>query len=107
VRTNLRRDLTAAIKDRDRVAISALRSALAAIENSEAPEVDDRAPVVPTAGLGSTEVERRRLTDADVRAIVEAEVRQRAAAAEEYDRLGRTEAATRLRAEADVLRRHL
>ncbi|ONI91863.1 hypothetical protein ALI22I_06900 [Saccharothrix sp. ALI-22-I] len=107
MRTNLRRDLTEAIKVRDRVAIAALRSALAAIENAEAPEVDDRRPVVPTAGVGSTEVERRHLTEADVHTIVAAEVTQRSTAAAEYERLGRADQAERLRAEADVLRRHL
>jgi uncharacterized protein len=108
VRTSLRRDLTEAIKVRDRVAISALRSALAAIENSEAPPpVDNHGSPTGPAGVGATEVERLQLTEADVRAIVEAEVLQRSAAAEEYERLGRAEAAERLRAEADVLRRHL
>jgi hypothetical protein len=32
----LRRDLTAALKERDPVAVAALRSAIAAIENAEA-----------------------------------------------------------------------
>lgn len=40
VRTGLRRDLTTALKARDRVAIAALRSVLAAIENAEAPAID-------------------------------------------------------------------
>ncbi|MBW4716763.1 GatB/YqeY domain-containing protein [Saccharothrix obliqua] len=105
MRTDLRRELTRAIKGKDRIAVSALRSALAAIENSEA--VPDDSPASGSVGVGSTEVERRQLTDEDVHAIVTAEVRQRITAAEEYDRLARADVAERLRAEADVLRRHL
>ncbi|AXB44104.1 GatB/YqeY domain-containing protein [Amycolatopsis albispora] len=105
MRTKLRRGLTDAIKGKDRVAVSAIRSALAAIDNSEAPSVEHQA--LPVAGVGSTEIDRLELTDADVQAIVEAEVRQRTEAADEYAQLGRDDQATRLRAEAEVLRRYL
>jgi uncharacterized protein len=89
VRTSLRRDLTAALKAQDRVAIAALRSALAAIENAEAPAADqaglataDSAHVAGSVvGLGAAEVPRRQLTESDLRAIVEAEVQQRLVAA--------------------------
>lgn len=47
------------------------------------------------------------LTEHDVRAIVEAEVHERSTSAREYERLGREDAALRLRAEADVLDRYL
>ncbi|CAM4218315.1 GatB/YqeY domain-containing protein [Kibdelosporangium persicum] len=107
MRTTLRRDLTEAIKARNRVAISALRSALAAIENAEAPPMDDHPKEMMAAGAGSTEIERRHLTDADLYAIVASEVEQRSAAADQYDKLGREDVAARLRAEADVLRHHL
>jgi uncharacterized protein len=98
VRAGLRDELTAAIKARDRVAVAALRSALAAIANAEA---------VPVDGLGAVEVERRHLTEADLRSIVVAEVRDRLAAATGYEERGRADVAERLRAEAEVLRRHL
>jgi uncharacterized protein YqeY len=52
-------------------------------------------------------VERRLLTEADLLSIVEKEVRERSDAAREYERLGRDDLAERLRAEAEVLSRHL
>lgn len=112
---DLRAELARAIRARDRVAASALRSALAAVENAEAAD----AATVPRAGtgdapfarslvgLGAGEAERRALTAAEVEAIVRAEVTDRQAAAREYRRLGRPEHADRLLAEAAVLERHL
>ncbi|MBK1786388.1 GatB/YqeY domain-containing protein [Prauserella cavernicola] len=117
MRATLREALTAAIKARDRVAVAALRSALAAIDNAEAvPSAATGAAEGITstehvagaaAGLGAAEAQRRTLTDADVRAIVEQEVTERLSSAEDYERLGRTDPAERLRAEAAVLTRHL
>ncbi len=101
------------MKGRDAVAVSALRSALAAIDNAEAV---DRAPAPPsghadiagsTVGLRATEVERRSLSDAEVVDIVRAEESERLAAARHYERSGHPEQAERLRGEADVLNRHL
>jgi uncharacterized protein len=113
IRTALRADLTAALKTRDRIAAAALRSALAAIDNAEAVPVDG-APVAgegavagAVIGVGAAEVARRGLTEVDVRAILAGEVQERRTAAAEYERLGRAERATQLRAEADVLGRHL
>jgi len=115
MRASLRDDLKAALKARDSVAISALRSALAAIDNAEAVPAEHRVDSATgsehvagaAAGLGAAEAERRHLTEADLRSIVENEVRERLAAAEEYDRLGRTDAADRLRAEAKALSPYL
>ena len=115
MRTNLRRDLTVALKARDRVAVAALRSALAAIENAEAPSADvsESATVAnehvagSAVGLGAGEGDRRDLTEADLRAIIEAEVRERSDAAGEYEQSGHHDAARRLRSEADVLGRYL
>ncbi|MEU4801542.1 GatB/YqeY domain-containing protein [Actinosynnema sp. NPDC023587] len=115
MRADLRDDLKAALKSRDRVAVTALRSALAAIDNAEAvpagtspTHVTGNEHVAGAAsGLGAAEAERRHLTEADLRSIVEEEVRERTAAATEYERLGRTEDAERLRAEAAVLDRYL
>jgi len=91
MRTILRRDLTTALKTRDHVAISALRSALAAIENAAAPPADSLGPrsaksehiAGSVVGQGAAEVERLHLTEPDLRAIVEAEVHERSAAANE------------------------
>ncbi|MEV1249288.1 GatB/YqeY domain-containing protein [Nonomuraea sp. NPDC050022] len=116
MRANLRDDLKTALKARDRIAITALRSALAAIENAEAVPVDSPSPGGPeynehfagsTAGLGTADVERRLLTEADLLSILEKEVRERSVAAQEYERLGRDDHAERLRAEAEVLSRYL
>lgn len=122
MRASLRDDLTAALKARDRVAVSALRSALAAIDNAEAVPVDQPGDSTgngtgnvtgnehiagAAVGLGAAEAARRHLTDADLRSIVENEVLERSRAAEEYERLGRDDTAGRLRAEAEVLSRYL
>ena len=110
-RQRLHLALRKALKARDTIATSALRSALAAIDNAGAvPQVP--APAAGTgsphvagavAGLGAGEAERRRFTEADVVAIVRAEVAEREAAARDYDRAGRADQAERLRREADVL----
>jgi uncharacterized protein len=55
------------------------------------------------AGLGAGEVPRKRLSAADVMQIVLAEIGERQSAAVEYDRLGHSSQAERLRREADVL----
>jgi uncharacterized protein YqeY len=111
LRDRLRAALPAAMKARDTVAVAALRSALAAIDNAEAVEA---APAPPpgaghpdlagtVAGLGAAEAERRTLMEAQVEQIVRAEVADRLAAAQAYERAGRHERAGRLRAEAGVL----
>lgn len=115
MRATMRADLTAAIKSRDRVAMTALRSALAAIENAEAISSDqqsvtteDGAQVAKAAlGVGAAEAQRRQLTEAELETIVQSEVDERSRAAAEYERHGRAEHATKLRGEADVLSRYL
>ena len=111
----LRGALTAALGSGDRVAASALRSALAAVGNAEA--VDPAASVSPAdpavassehfagakAGLGAAEAPRKLLTAADITQIVVREIEERQSAAAEYDRLGHRDKAERLRGEADVL----
>jgi uncharacterized protein YqeY len=115
LRARLRAALPAAMKARDRAAVAALRSALAAIDNAEAvapepePEpVGDDSPIAKArVGLGAGEAARHELTDDDVAAIVRAEVAERLTSADEYDDHGRDERADRLRAEAAVLQAHL
>lgn len=104
MRIVLRRALSEAIRARDAAAVSALRSALAAIENAEAV---DGADVTASTGVGSTEVARRSLTDSEVQELVDAERTERLSTALEYDRLGQGDHAARLRSEAAVLSRHL
>jgi uncharacterized protein len=105
----LRLALREAMQARDRAAIAALRSALAAIGNAEAvevPEVSARGGAIEAspAGLGAAEVSRRTLAEADVHRIVVAEIVERAEAARGYDDNGQPEGAAQLRAEAAVLR---
>jgi uncharacterized protein len=144
IRTRMRRALTAAMKARDRSAVTALRSALAAIDNAEAvdpantppatarqpgpgkaPPGEGRLPTakVPSAGdgdppgkgriagaalgVGAAEAERLTLTPAETQAIVREEVTERQAAADAYERAGRSGPAERLRAEAEVLTGYL
>jgi|SRR6516165_1585016 len=119
LRRRLETSLRAAMKDRDTAAIGALRAALGAIDNAEAvppPVAPTTAPTAgPTAGpiagaragAGAGDVARRELNEADVRAIVRAEVEDLNSNADEYVLLGKEEEAVRLRAEADLLEAHL
>jgi hypothetical protein len=112
LRQRLRIALPAAMKSRDRSAISALRATLAAIDNAEAVvpaggEVRGQAIEQVALGVGATEVARRTLTDVEVEEIVRAELAERETAADEYDRAGRTERADQLRSEARALAAHL
>lgn len=115
MRASMRDDLKTAIKAKDRVAVTALRSALSAIENAEALPLDETPTGVSgsehvagaSVGLRATEATRRELTEAELQAIVADEVRDRVTTGAEYERLGQAEAAARLRAEAAVLDRYL
>ncbi|MFI0938252.1 hypothetical protein [Streptomyces sp. NPDC021020] len=108
----LRAALPAAMRARDKATLALLRSTLAAIENAEAVELPD-APGVSLAieqtpvGAGAAEVARRELTDADVERIVRAELAEREAAAEAYDRAGQPAQAEQLRAGVAVVSGYL
>ena len=128
----MRRDLTTAMKARDKPAIAALRSTLAAIDNAEAVDAAQVPPAaagqpaseeIPPAGrgrpagvgaiagaalgVGAAEVERRALTAAETEAIVRREVAERQRAADAYERAGQAPHAERLRAEAELLSAYL
>jgi uncharacterized protein len=136
LRERLRRALPAAMKARDRPAVTALRSALAAIDNAEAYDPDEAMaeglddllepagwePADPdadavdaahpgfagtVAGVGATEVERRSLTPKQVEGIVRAEIETREMAATVLERVGKQEHAERVRAEMKVLLAHV
>ena len=106
----LRSALRIALRERNVVAMGALRSTLAALGNATAVQSVRLAPggdehvAGSVAGLGAAEVPRRELTDAEAVAIVRAEIADRTAAAEQY---GRSPAADRLRTEAALLGRFL
>lgn len=106
----LQQALRTALRARDTAAVSALRSAQAAIANAEA--------VVPPAataghrhehiagsvpGVGAAEAPRRTLSEAETSAIIETEIADRQAAADLYERTGHPDRAARLRREADAL----
>jgi len=112
LRQRLRAALPAAMKSRDRAAMSALRATLAAIDNAEAVapaggEVRGQAIEQVAIGVGATEVARRALTDIEVEEIVRTELAERETAAAAYDRAGRSERAEQLRSEARALAAHL
>jgi len=109
VRRRLGESLRVALSRRDTVAVAAFRSAMSAVDNAEAVDRSHQPP--PTGGIigdvrlgvGAGEVARRELSTQDVLEVVRAEVRERTAAAAEYELLGRVEEATRLKAEAGAL----
>src|SRR5919198_2611954 len=107
LRQRLRDALRTAMKSRDRSAVAALRTTLAAIDNAEAVESSaaDRASAIELSpvGAGVADVARRTLTEAQVEQIVRGEVAAREAAARDYDAAGAPERAESLRAEARLL----
>jgi uncharacterized protein YqeY len=77
LRSRLRSALLDARRARDAETVSTIRTALAALENAEAVPADgqvsgalEEAPV----GAGATEAARRVLSDADERAVLDAEI---------------------------------
>jgi uncharacterized protein YqeY len=105
----------AAMKAGDAVVVPALRSVLSALANAEAVPVDEQ-PTVAAAGsehfagaatgVGASESARRRLSEADEMAIIDAEVAERIEAAAEAERSGYRPRADQLNAEAAVLSRY-
>ena len=88
------------MKARDRVAVAALRSALARVCNAEAVHVDTVAAAGALhdapIGAGAADAPRRELTEADVRGIVEAEVAEHEHAAAHFTDVGRPDDAARV-----------
>ena len=110
VRAGLQAALTGALRRRDKVAASALRSGLSALASAEAispvPLAGTSSPHIAgaAAGLGAAEAPRRTLTPAEAQQVIAAEISERLAAADGYDQAGHAERAGQLRREADVLR---
>jgi len=111
VRERLRHDLKSAMKARNLLAVNALRTAIAAIDNAEA--VDDsieRGAVLAsghvagaTSGAYSADVPRRSLSETEIATILGQQVEERREAAAEYESLGQVEEAARLIREAELL----
>lgn len=107
LQAELKAELTAALRRRDRPALRALRNVSARIANAEAQPMDSAAPagaVELAPGLGASEVPRRALTGADVRALWLAEIDELEGAGRLHTDLGRSEDAAELRHGAEVLR---
>ncbi|RBY85407.1 hypothetical protein [Blastococcus sp. TF02A-26] len=114
LRARLRAGLVAAMKARQPETVSALRTAIAAIDNAEAVEVPEGAPVAGSehvagarVGVGAAEAQRRTLSLDEVRALLAQQVDERVTEAERWEGHGRDDAAGRLRREADALREYL
>src|SRR5262245_27329590 len=107
----LRTALLVALKARDRIAVTALRSTLAAIDNAQAVDPGTAAggsAIEQTPlGVGATEALRRVLTQAEVVDIVRAEIAEREAAARAYEQANQPRRADLLRSEAGALSIHL
>ena len=111
IRARLRLALAQALRARDTIAVSALRSALGAIGNAEAVEPGPAAPAGSAgphvagavSGLGAADVPRRSLSAAQIEYIVRAEATEREDAARGYERAGQAGRAGRLRREAQLL----
>lgn len=108
----LRAALTVAMRDRDRIATNAYRTALAALDNAEAVDTGTVAPVTvapgaPVAGAalgaGATEVARNRLDEQQARAVLLREIVEHRRAADDFAGAGRPADALRLWAQADLL----
>ena len=96
-------DLKVALRQRDKSAVAVLRTTLAAVANAEAVD-----PSEPTTRVGLlADVERRVLTDGDVRAIVAAERKELQAAIDEMTALGQADTATELAQRASTLDAYL
>jgi uncharacterized protein len=110
LRSRLRRQLSTAVRDRDRIAVNALRDAIAALDNAEAVEPGQDVPAQVSehvaggvVGLGAAEVERRILDPESQRSILSAEIEARLADATTYEEHGQRARAAALRLGADAL----
>ncbi len=103
--------LLRSMRERDRVTVNALRSALARIANAEAVHIDTvppaRALEEAPVGAGASDAARRELAEDEVHDLVEAEARDREHAAAEAAGAGRPDVGETLLAEAAVLRGYL
>jgi len=114
LRARLRVHLGQAMKTRETDVVAVLRGAIAAVDNAEAVEAQSPGGARSCggiagaqAGVGSTEVARRVLSDDDLQNVLMDQVAERLAAAGMYAARGQQDRAIRLRREADLLRTYL
>ncbi len=98
--------LVAAMKRRDRAAVSVYRTALAAISNAEAVPLEDGSSTgaleAIALGVGQSEAERRILTEPQLIEIVRREIAERQSAADSMANT-RPDVARQLQYEASLL----
>ncbi len=100
IRQRMKAELKRAMKARNSHSVAMLRSLLSAIDNAEAVDMPDE----PLSFQGhSPDVPRRVLSEAEMVAIVQREAAAHQAALDDYERLGRSQEAERLRAELAVV----
>jgi uncharacterized protein YqeY len=104
MRPRLEADLREAMKARDKPAVAALRTLIAAIDNAGAVEPGPAWP--PVVGRRA-DVPRKELTPQDVEAILVREEKELRKALAEYERLGRIVEAGELRAKLEVVNRYV
>lgn len=98
------------MKERDTVAVSALRTSLSALDNAEAVAAPDVSPAGegPIAGgvvgVGAGDVPRRAFSETVMAALLDSEMAEWESAATQYTSLGRDEEAARLRRQMEVVR---
>ncbi|MBB1093329.1 hypothetical protein HUU61_18810 [Rhodopseudomonas palustris] len=109
MKTRMRADLRAAMKDGRTSEAKLIRTLVAAIDNAEAPPLSDgeRATDQHRFHDGSAEVERLSLNPAQVRAVLVAEMQERERAAAEMNRVNRLDRADALHAETLLVRRYI
>jgi uncharacterized protein YqeY len=93
VTDDLKADLIAAMRHRDKVRVSTIRSLISAIDNAGAIEVERPGfDYEPKLGLGH-DLDRRPVTRADIVAIIARERQELLAARDQYLRLGQNDCA--------------
>ena len=99
IRDRMQADLKVAMRERDAIAASVLRTTLSAVANAEAVELPAR--------ITDTEVERKHLTEDDIRVVVRGEQDDLETTAAQLRRLGKLDDADALIAKAAVLEGYL
>jgi uncharacterized protein YqeY len=109
MKTRMRADLKAAMKEGRANDAKVIRALIAAIDNAEAPPLPTgrRATDQHRFQEGSAEIERLVLGATQVQAVLLEDIREREHAADDMERLGRPEQAQVLRAEAALARRYI
>jgi len=109
MKTQLRLDLLAAMKEGRTNEVKLLRTLVAAIDNAEAPPIDTNHQTTEQLQFHdrSAEIERLALTTAQVREVLVAELEERESAAAELSQVNRPELANTLRSEALIIKGYI